>query len=61
MIYIISMFQKLNRWTQINAANGKRMLAIDVFSASIKFLKEHFLDNAKDIIGRYECRQSIKT
>ena len=29
----------------LKAANGKQMLGIDVFSAAVKFLKEHFLEN----------------
>ena len=29
----------------ITAANGKQMSALDVFSAAINFLKEHFLEN----------------
>ena len=33
---------------KIKAANGKEMMAIDVFTASINFLKEHFIKNIKN-------------
>lgn len=29
----------------IKAANGKQMKALDVFTASLKFLKDHFIKN----------------
>ena len=29
----------------IQAANGKQMKALDVFTASLKFLKDHFIKN----------------
>ena len=29
----------------ITAANGKQMSALEIFSAAINFLKEHFLEN----------------
>lgn len=35
----------VNRNLMLKAANGKQMSAIKVFSASINFLKEHFLEN----------------
>ena len=45
-------FQKLNRWTTISTVNEKTMPALDVFAASIKYFKEDFLDNSKDLFGR---------
>ena len=38
----------VNRQLLLKAANGKHMSGIEVFSAAIKFLKEHFLENIKN-------------
>ena len=32
----------------ITAANGKQMSALEIFSATINFLKEHFLENVNN-------------
>ena len=38
----------INRQLMLKAANGKQMSGIEVFSAAINFLKEHFLENIKN-------------
>ena len=38
----------VNRQLLLQAANGKHMSGIEVFSAAIKFLKKHFLENIKN-------------
>jgi hypothetical protein len=40
--------QSLSEETEIKAANGKPMKAIDVFSYSLRFFKEHVVEELSD-------------
>jgi hypothetical protein len=40
--------QSLSEETEIKAANGKSMKAIDVFSYSLRFFKEHVVEELSD-------------
>ena len=41
-------FQDLNKETEIKATNGKAMPALTVFSHSLRFFKEHALQELSD-------------
>ena len=45
---IIFFLQSLSGETEIKAANGKSMKAIDVFSYSLRFFKEHVVEELSD-------------
>ena len=60
ILFIVFVFQRLTKQTLLRDIKGKEMLAIDVFSAAVKYLKDRVLQELKRKEIKIQNKNNIK-